>query len=42
MSKLRDMTGIMVMKKGLEVNGIVMDVNGKAIANALVAQGSDR
>lgn len=42
MDKLRDFTGIMVMKKGLEVHGIVMDMEGNPIANAFVAQGSDR
>jgi hypothetical protein len=41
-AELRDMTGAMVMKKGLSVNGIVTDMEGKPIANAEVVQGSDR
>lgn len=42
MEALRALTGIMVMKKGLEVSGIVMDTKGNTISNAFVAQGSDR
>ena len=40
--KLRDMTGVMVMKKGLSVSGLVLDSNGQPIEGASVAQGSDR
>jgi len=40
--KLRDMTGVMVMKKGLEVTGRVLDMNELPIKGASVAQGSDR
>jgi hypothetical protein len=39
---LRDGTGVMVMKKGLPVSGIVRDAHGQAIAGATVAQGGDR
>ncbi len=42
MDKLRDMTGIMVMKKGLTVAGYVTNEAGKPLAGAEVAQGSDR
>jgi len=42
MEKLRDMTGVMVMKKGFTVKGRVTDKAGKPIPNAQVAQGSDR
>jgi len=42
MEKLRDMTGVMTMKRGLTVSGRVLDKNGRAIAGASVAQGSDR
>jgi len=42
MEKLRDMTGVMVMKRGFEVVGTVVDTNGRAILGASVAQGSDR
>ena len=42
MEKLRDMTGVMVMKQGLAVWGVVMDTQGNPIAGAFVAQGSDR
>ncbi|HVM62194.1 MAG TPA: sigma-70 family RNA polymerase sigma factor [Verrucomicrobiae bacterium] len=40
--KLRDMTAVMVMKKGLSLTGIVVDSQGEPIPNASVAQGSDR
>lgn len=42
MESLRAMTGVMVMKKGLTVSGIVMDTDGKPVFDAFVAQGSDR
>ncbi|MBN2843624.1 MAG: carboxypeptidase regulatory-like domain-containing protein, partial [Sedimentisphaerales bacterium] len=42
MEKLRDLTGIMVMKKGLTVAGHVTNQAGKPLAGAEVAQGSDR
>ena len=42
MEKLRDMTGVMVMKRGFDVVGTVVDANGRAILGASVAQGSDR
>ena len=42
MEQLRDMTGIMVMKQGLGVVGIVTDHEGKPIDKARVVQGSDR
>jgi beta-lactamase regulating signal transducer with metallopeptidase domain len=40
--KLRDMTGVMVMKKGVALAGRVMDKDGKPIRGADVAQGRDR
>ncbi|MEJ2703132.1 MAG: carboxypeptidase-like regulatory domain-containing protein [Sedimentisphaerales bacterium] len=40
--KLRAMTGVMVMKQGLNVTGRVCDVNDRPIEGASVAQGSDR
>jgi RNA polymerase sigma factor (sigma-70 family) len=40
--KLRDMTAVMVMKKGLSLAGTVADSQGAPIANASVTQGSDR
>ena len=40
--KLRNMTGVMVMKKGLTVTGRVLDMNDQPIEAASVAQGSDR
>ncbi len=40
--KLRDMTGVMVMRKGITVAGRVVDANGEPIKGATVAQGSDR
>jgi beta-lactamase regulating signal transducer with metallopeptidase domain/peroxiredoxin/protocatechuate 3,4-dioxygenase beta subunit len=42
MDKLRDFTGVMVMKKGVAVAGRVIDVDGQPIANAEVMQGRDR
>jgi len=42
MEKLRDMTGVMVMKKGLTVSGVVYDAKSRPIEEAWVAQGSDR
>jgi protocatechuate 3,4-dioxygenase beta subunit len=42
MERLRDMTGVMVMKKGVAVTGRVLDAEGQPIAGASVAQGSDR
>ncbi len=42
MERLRDMTGVMVMKKGCTVAGRVLDVEGKPIQWATVAQGADR
>lgn len=40
--KLRDMRSVMVMKKGVSLSGVVVDSQGAPIANASVAQGSDR
>jgi protocatechuate 3,4-dioxygenase beta subunit/peroxiredoxin len=40
--KLRDMTGVMVMKKGISVSGRVLDIDGQPIAGAEIAQGRDR
>lgn len=40
--KLRDLTGVMVMKKGLSVSGKVLDDQGQPIAGAKVYQGGDR
>lgn len=40
--KLRDQTGVMVMKKGLAVEGRVLAADGEPVAGAKVAQGSDR
>jgi protocatechuate 3,4-dioxygenase beta subunit len=40
--QLRDMTGVMVMKKGVTVAGQVVDMNDRPIEGASVAQGSDR
>jgi hypothetical protein len=42
MERLRDMTGVMVMKKGCTVAGRVLDVEGKPIQWATAAQGADR
>jgi ABC-type phosphate transport system substrate-binding protein len=40
--KLRDMTAVFVMKKGLSVSGVVRDEQGRPVAGALVAQGTTR
>ncbi len=40
--QLLDMTGVMVLKKGVTVAGRVVDANGVSIEGATVAQGSDR
>ncbi len=40
--KLRDMTGVIVMKKGVTVGGRVLDMDGRPIEGATVAQGRDR
>lgn len=42
MAQLRDQTGVMVMKKGLVLEGRVLDREGRPIEGASVAQGSDR
>jgi hypothetical protein len=42
MERLRDMTSIMVMRKGLTVTGRVVDANGRPVEGAVVAQGSSR
>ncbi|MBN1359266.1 MAG: carboxypeptidase regulatory-like domain-containing protein [Sedimentisphaerales bacterium] len=42
LEKLRDLTGVMIMKKGVTVTGRVLDADGRPIADATVAQGSDR
>lgn len=42
LEKLRDMTGVMVLKKGVAVAGRVLDTDGLPIAGATVAQGRDR
>jgi protocatechuate 3,4-dioxygenase beta subunit len=39
---LRSQTGVMVMKRGVTVAGRVVDMDGKPIEGATVAQGSDR
>jgi len=41
-AKLRDLTSVAVMKKGLAVTGLVSDANGRPIPGAKVQQGSDR
>ncbi|HUW17994.1 MAG TPA: carboxypeptidase regulatory-like domain-containing protein [Sedimentisphaerales bacterium] len=40
--ELRQMVGVMVMRKGLDVVGRVLDSNGQPIEGARVGQGSDR
>jgi len=40
--KLRNMTGVMVMRQGFNLPGRVFDANDKPIEGASVAQGSDR
>lgn len=42
LAKLRDMTGVMVMKKGAVLTGRVLDTAGRPIAGASVAQGAMR
>ena len=42
LDKLRDLSGIMVIKKGLAVAGRVVDQDGTPIAGAKVMQGRDR
>ncbi|OHB67601.1 MAG: hypothetical protein A2Y77_13960 [Planctomycetes bacterium RBG_13_62_9] len=42
MERLRDMTGVMVMKRGFAVTGRVRDAEGRPIEGASVSQGSDR
>ena len=42
MAQLRDGTGVMVMKKGLSVAGVVRDTEGRPLSGAKVAQGADR
>ena len=39
---LRDRSGVMVLKKGITVEGRVLSSDGKPIAGARIAQGSDR
>jgi hypothetical protein len=42
MQELRQMIGVMVMKKGYGVRGTVFDSSGRPVEGATVAQGSDR
>ncbi|HTS18905.1 MAG TPA: sigma-70 family RNA polymerase sigma factor [Verrucomicrobiae bacterium] len=42
MERLRAMTSVMVMKKGLSVTGVVLDEDGRPIQGADVVNGSDR
>ena len=42
MERLRDMTGVMIMKKGIPVAGKVLDADGKPVRKVSVIQGSDR
>jgi peroxiredoxin len=42
MESLRNLSGVMVMKKGPTVKGLVVDKSGKPIAGVQVSQGSDR
>ena len=42
MAQLREGTGVMIMKKGLPVAGIVRDAQGRPLCDATVAQGSNR
>ena len=42
MEKLRDGTGVMVLKRGFSVTGIVTAEQGQLISGAIVKQGSDR
>jgi sugar lactone lactonase YvrE/peroxiredoxin/uncharacterized GH25 family protein len=40
--RLRDMTGVMIMKKGITIAGRVVDANGEPIKGAAVTLGSSR
>ncbi|MCK4850139.1 MAG: carboxypeptidase regulatory-like domain-containing protein [Phycisphaerae bacterium] len=40
--KLRDQTGVMVIKRGVQISGTVMDAEGNPVAGARVKQGRDR
>lgn len=42
LAKMRDQTGVMVLKKGAALAGRVLDNAGKPISNAKVMQGQDR
>lgn len=42
LESLRDRSGVMVLKKGITVEGRVLSADGKPVAGAKVAQGSDR
>lgn len=42
MEQLRDLSGVMVMKKGFAFGGVVLGPDGGPVENAKVAQGSDR
>lgn len=42
MEKLRDGTGVMVLKRGFSMTGIVTDEQGQLIPGAIVKQGQDR
>ncbi len=42
LEKLRDLSGVMVMKKGIAVSGRVLAADGSPVAGAKVAQGADR
>ncbi len=42
LEQLRDGTGVMVIKRGLQVTGRVVADNDQPVANAVVAQGEDR
>lgn len=40
--KLRDLSGVMVMKKGIAVSGKVLSADGTPVVGARIAQGADR
>jgi protocatechuate 3,4-dioxygenase beta subunit len=42
LDQLKDMTRVMVMKKGIAVEGTVTDPDGAPVAGATIAQGGDR
>jgi len=42
LERLRDRTGVMILKKGITVEGRVLAADGKPVAGAKVAQGADR